>query len=77
MARQKKRCATDRDSIFERALGTYKIPLDDRIRRLELTELGIVGLAKQILRDHRQGLRVRVEDPRGGGVIPFSSLAKW
>jgi hypothetical protein len=49
--------ATDRDRIFERALGIYKIPLDDRIRRLELTELGVVRFAKQILCDLRQGLR--------------------
>lgn len=48
--------ATDRDRILERALGIYKIPLDDRIRRLELTELGVVRFAKQILRDLRQGL---------------------
>jgi hypothetical protein len=51
------RSATDRDGIFERALGIYKIPLDDRIRRLELTELGVVRFAKQILRDRGQGLR--------------------
>lgn len=50
--------ATDRDCILERALGIYKVPLDDRIRRLELTKFGVVGLAKQILRDLRQGLRV-------------------
>jgi len=50
--------ATDRDCILERALGIYKIPLDERIRRLELTKFGVVGVAKQILRDRRQGLRV-------------------
>jgi hypothetical protein len=49
--------ATDRDRILERTLGIYEIPLDDHIRRLELTELGVVGFAKQILRDLRQGLR--------------------
>jgi hypothetical protein len=59
--------ATDRDRILERTLGIYKIPLDDRIRRLELTELGIVRFAKQILRDLRQGLWQ--EGPNEGGVI--------
>jgi hypothetical protein len=49
--------ATDRDRILERTLGIYEIPFDDRIRWLELTELGVVRLAKQILRDLRQGLR--------------------
>jgi len=48
---------THRDSIFECALRIYKIPLDDRIRRLELAELGVVRFAKQILCDLRQGLR--------------------
>jgi hypothetical protein len=43
--------ATDRDRILERAFGIHEIPLDDRIRRLELTELGVVRLAKQILCD--------------------------
>jgi len=44
---------TDRDSVLERAFGIHEIPLDDRIRRLELTKLGIVRFAKQILCDCR------------------------
>ncbi len=44
---------TDRNGILERAFGIHEIPLDDRVRRLELTKLGIVGLAKQILCDCR------------------------
>jgi hypothetical protein len=48
-----KRDATDRDRILERALGIHEVPLDDRIRRLELTELGVVRLLYQILRDCR------------------------
>ncbi len=57
ITRGRRRSATDRDGILERTLGIYKIPLDDRIRRLELTELGVVRFAKQILRDRGQGLR--------------------
>lgn len=47
---------TDRDCVFECAFGIYEIPLDDRIRRLELTKLGIVRLSEQILCDCRQRL---------------------
>jgi hypothetical protein len=48
--------STDRDGVFEGALGVHDIPLDDRIRRLELAKLGVVGLAEQVFRDCGQGL---------------------
>jgi hypothetical protein len=78
------RCATNRDCILERALGIYKIPLDDRIGRLELTEFGVVRLSKQILRDRRQCLWVRRPmkekqkklGGKGESCLQFSSLAR-
>ena len=48
--------STDRDGVFEGALGVHDIPLDYRIRWLELTKLGVVGLAEQVFRDNGQGL---------------------
>lgn len=45
------RVSTDRDGVFEGALGAHDIPLDYRVRRLELAKLGVVGLAEQVLRD--------------------------
>jgi hypothetical protein len=51
--REREICETDRNRVLERAFGIHEIPLDDRIRRLELTKLGIVRLAKQILCDCR------------------------
>jgi hypothetical protein len=53
---------TDRDRIFERAFGIHEITLDDRICRLELTELRIVRVAKQVLSDCRQGLNGGEDD---------------
>lgn len=44
---------TDRDGVFQGALGVHDIPLDYRVRRLELAELGVIGLAEQVFRDCR------------------------